>query len=330
MLPSSLTTFPTPMSELSTPRTHTTGQFEAVRGVINAPETSSDQLLAIRAKLAQETEQVNNRLRGRLITPDQAREILGPDLFLGADTLKKTRGIKLPKEVLNQIPLNLTEQDALECKRLNHRVSLHSDKLADGQPLTMLSLNDDVKQRNKGKLLYNTDWYKQESLAASAGTLEYRETSSDVVQGTLGQDYLDSTDSLIRYLKTERYKGRPLPAEYEDAIKEYEEKRSDLAQMNKNWDKPHASGQKNWYVAAEIFANLQITQLTRPTPNSIVQDIAMKPMLQSTYTWTSASLSGGGLVGVGNADSRGALVSGWGPDDRRGYLGASFSRSLSK
>lgn len=317
--------------EISVPRRTPSGLIEALSAHALAETTSPEDAKKIKQGIGQISSGIDTRLRGRLINADQAREILGLDLFLGADVLEKTRGIKLPKEVLDQIPLNLTEQDALECKRLNHRVSLHSDKLADGQPLTMLSLNDDVKQTNKkGKLLHNTDWYKQESFAASAGTLEYRETSSDVVQDTLGQDYLDSTDSLIRYLKTERYKGHPLPTEYEDAIKEYEEKRSDLAQMNKNWDKPHASGQKNWYVAAEIFANLQITQLTRPTPNSIVQDIAMKPMLQSTYTWTSARDSDGFLVRVGSADYDGARVEGLLPNYQFGSLGSSFSRSLSR
>lgn len=318
------------MADITIPRTHTTGEFKTIGDTIDDPKTDQDQLLTIRDKLAQETARINIRLRGRLINADQAREILGPDLFLGADVLEKTRGIKLPKEMLDQIPLNLTEQDALECKRLNHRVSLHSDKLADGQPLTMLSLNGDVKTRNSSKLLYDTDWYKQELFATIAGTLEYRETSSDVVPGTLGQDYLQSADTLITYLKTERYKGRPLPAEYEAAIKEYEQKRPGLAQLIKNWDKSHASGQKNWYIAAEIFAKLQITQLIRPTPNSIVQDIALKPMLQANRTWTSAQSSAGDLVFVGDAGSRGADVRGWYPICQRGDLGASFSRSLSQ
>ncbi len=318
------------MSDIPTPRTHTTGQFEAVRAVTDAPETSDEQLLAIRAKLATETTRINDLLRGRLINADQAREILGPDLFLGADVLERTRGIKLPKEVLDQIPLNLTEQDALECKRLNHRVSLHSAKLAGGQPLTMLSLNDDVKQRNKSKLLYSTDWYSQESLATSAGTLEYRETSSDVIPGTLGQDYLESTDTLIAYLKNERYKNRPLPAHYEEAIKTYEAKKPELAQLLKNWNDKHSSGRKNWHVAAEIFAGLSLTKHFRPTPNSITQDIAMQPMLQSKYTWTSARGSAGYLVHVGDAGSYGASVYSRAPGYRDVGLGSSLSRSLSR
>lgn len=316
--------------EISVPRRTPSGLIEALSAHALAETTSPEDAKKIKQGIGQISSGIDTRLRGRLINADQAREILGPDLFFGAEVLKATHGIKLSKKILDRIPLNLTEQDALECKRLNHRVSLHSDKLADGQPLTMLSLNDDVKEIHTNNLLHNTDQYRQESFATSTGILEYRETSSDVVPGTLGQDYLQSTDTFITYLKTERYKGRPLPTEYEDAIKEYEEKRSDLAQMNKDWNKPHASGQKNWYVAAEIFANLQITQLTRPTPNSIVQDIAMKPMLQSTYTWTLARYSDGFLVRVGSADPDGARVDGFLSNYQFGSFGASFSRSLSK
>ncbi len=315
--------------EISVPRTTPSGLFEALSAHALAETTPHDEVVKLRGNIAKLSGDVNTRLRGRLISAEQAQEILGPDLFFGADALKQTRGITIPKEILDQIPLNLTEQDALECKRLNHRVSLHSDKLADG-PLTMLSLNDDVANRNSRKLLDNTSWYSQESFATSAGTLEYRETSSNVVPGTLGQDYLPSADTLIAYVKTERFKDRPLPAEYEDAIKEYEQKRPELAMLIKNWDKTHASGQKNWYVAAEIFAKLQITQLTRPTPNSITQDIAMKPMLQSTRTWTSARDSDGGLVYVGDAGSYGASVYSRAPGYRDVGLGSSLSRSLSR
>lgn len=40
--------------------------------------------------------------------------------------------------------------------------------------------------------------------------------------------------------------------------------------------------------------------------------------------------SDGNLVNVGKADAGGANVNGWKPDNRNGYLGVSFSRSLAQ
>lgn len=330
---------PVPPVEISTPRTGVTGQFEVIRTTTTAPETNRTQLLAIRERLAQESEHVNARLRGLPVTLDQAREILGPKLFLGSDSANKLYGTQLTPEIVAQIPFNLTEGELKNALRLKTPISLHVKEFGHGEsakPSTMLNLNDHVATTQSRNALYDTDWCQNEDFAKNAADkLEWRQTTPDVVPGTLGKDFLERTDLQIRYLREEFYKGLPLPAAYEKAIQEWNTERPNIEPLVQDLNGDHASGQKNWYVAAEMLEKLQIIQLLRPTPASIMQDITnMKSvglnMLGGAYTDTSVRGSGGSFVGVGRADTFGARVFRYGPRSRNDALGSSLSRSLSE
>lgn len=325
--------------EISTPRTGVTGQFEAIRTTTTAPETNTTQLLAIRERLAQESEHVNARLRGIPVTLEQAAQILGPKLFLDHTSTNKLYGTRLTPEIVAQIPFSLTEGEANNALRLKTPVSLHVKEFSHGEsakPSTMLNLNDHVADTQRREALCDTSWYKNEDFAENAADkLEWRQTTPDVVPGTLGKDFLERTDLQIRYLREEFYKGLPLPATYEKAIQEWNTERPNIEPLVQNWNGDHASGQKNWYVAAEMLEKLQIVQLLRPTPTSIMQDIAnMKSvgvnMLEGSYTDTSVRSSVGSFVRVGLADSGGVIVYSDGPFRRYDDLGSSISRSLSE
>lgn len=320
--------------------TGTTGQFEAIRGNIATADNAN--LEVIRKRLMEMTGEVNTKLRGRVITPTQAGEILGPNRFFGADTVKKNYGVDISEEELAQIPFNLTEAEAVNAKRLDHMVSLHSNRLGNGKPLNMLTLNEYIAKKEKRKLLFSTDWYQKEEFGNAADELEWRETSIKSVPGTADQNYLTQLELLIVYLRNEVYKGLPLPAHYEEAIQEFEQRKPELQRMIQSWNQQHPSvrlpnGQPapNWYVAAEIFANLKINRDIRPTPVSALQDNEIiRPsgvnMLENIYTWTEARASVGDLVCVGRAVSVGSGVSSWYPADHDTGLHALFSRSLSK
>ena len=320
--------------------TSTTGQFEAIREVTETADPTT--LEEIRVRLSEMTSQVNTKLRGRVITPDQAGEILGPDRFFGADAVKRNYGVDISEEELARIPFNLTEAEANNAKRLGHMISLHSDKLGNGEPLNMLMLNEYVAKTKKRKLLFSTDWYKEEAFGNETDKLEWRETSVKPVSNTADQNYLTQLELLIAYLRNEVYKDLPLPAHYEEAIREFEQRKSELQKLIANWGQPHPTirlpnGQPapNWYVAAEIFESLKINQDIRPTPVSALQDVTTVRssgvnMLENELTGTSARGSGGRLVDFGGAASDGAHVRSWHPGHRGVDLRALFSRSLSK
>ncbi len=328
------------MSDISTPRTHTTGQFEAVRVVTDAPETNSEQLLAIRAKLAQEINHVNTRLRGRLITPEQTREIFeGTNLFRGTDEANQLYGTRLTPEIVAQVPFTLSEGEVSNALRLRTPISLHVKEFGHGKSArtsTMLNLNDHVATTQDCKALYDTSWYREEDFAKNAADkLEWRQTTPGVVPGTLGKDFLGRTDLSIKYLREEFFKGSTLPVHFVQAIEEWNTERPKIQPLVQNWNGDHPSGRKNWYVATEMLEKLQIVQLLRPTPASIMQDIinakvAGIAMLKNTYTDTSVRLSRGGFVDVGDADSDGAGVLSRHPDGGGDGLGSSLSRSLSE
>lgn len=326
------------MSDISAPRTHTTGQFEAIRTVIDSSVTTPEQLLAIRARLAQETENVNARLRGRLITPEQAQEILGSELFFGADSANKLYGTNLTSEIVSQVPFKFSEAEAQNALRLGTPISLHV-------PLTMLNLNAHVATAQNRKALSDPRRYAKEGFAKNdADKLEWRQTTPNQIPKTFGKDFFDRTDLQIEFLREEIFKGLPLPAHFERAIQEWSTERPKIAplvqslNLNQNHETaklPNGQPAPNWYVAGEMLEKLQIVQLLRPTPTSILQDITNQKsvgvnMFENSYTDTSVRDSDGLFVLVcgagGSADVRSCFPFGAGGNS----FGSSLSRSLAE
>lgn len=305
-------------ASISTPHTRTTEQFEAIRTVTTAPETEEKELLAIRDRLAQEMEAVNARLRGRLITPEQAREIIGDELFFGVDSANKLYGTSLTPEAIANLPFNLTEAQVENAARLGHTIALHV-------PVSMLNI-----QRSLAQTVYKNDPF-----ANTPDVLEWREASVKLIPGTLSKDYLQQTELLIQYIKERMYKGKPLPAQYEEAVKEFEEQKSQIQALMRIWRMRNLSGESNWRVALNMFAKLKITKLIRPTPISRLQDIknltSVDPYIlpQGIGTWTSSQTIYGYPICI---DNNGCISAGEGiscPPSRYANYGASFSRSLS-
>ncbi len=279
----------------------------------------------------------------RLITPDETREIMGAGRFFGAGEVKRIYGATITPEELAQIPFILTETEALNAKRLGHMITLHTDTLDNGQPLNMLTLNNHAAKQDGRKLLFNTDWYRQgQPFAQTSDQKQWRETSMQPVPNTNYKNYLLQTDLIVKYFTEEVSKGVPLRPAYRQAKAEYEEKRPEIEKLLQRPDEGHLTARlpdgqpaPNWYVAGEMLESLAVTRLFRPTPVSISQDTntlqaSGQEILQNAYTWTSGRSSYGRLVGFGNADSHGARVGSWDPDDRVGVLLAVFSRGLSE
>jgi len=294
--------------------------FEQYRELTPQEET------ALGSAESKPTKRADTRLAGTIREQlDRAREIFGID-FLGSEAVEAVWGVKLETKDIPPIPFSRTDLE--RAKELDQQLVLRVDKASDGSPLTMKKMNEQIQpkltQGNQGKLLYNTDWYKDEEFY----TTETPETSwalvsKEIVPGSASRNYLEQTEVLVTYLQEEVFRDMVVPPEYQEAIREFEAKKANLALLINS----------DWQEAAKQLSELAITQLTRQTPVEALYDLPTNLLtnndrrLERTYTWTRRRYSGGEFVDVGLADAVGAYVNAYEPDYRIGYLGVSFSRS---
>ncbi|MCX6734231.1 MAG: hypothetical protein NTX63_05505 [Candidatus Peregrinibacteria bacterium] len=259
--------------------------------------------------------------------------------FFGPGFLKSERGIVIPSARIPKI--RMTEAEVVSAIRLGHTISLHSNKLGNEMPSTMLDIREDELQRHGRTILTETPRGHLETFMHSADKLEWRQTSIGVVPGTNGLNYLQQMDVLVSYLKSEVVKGRPLSVPELLAVSEFERRRAELELLLIDWDKDHKAIKSrdgkpmlNWQVAADIMANLTITKLVRPTTVGLLNDIANAqsakiPMLTRDFTATADRYSFGSFVALGPVGDRGACLDCWNPVAAKSNYGAIFSYNRS-
>lgn len=257
-----------------------------------------------------------------LISLSEAREILGKD-FLGPESVKNAFGVELESIP----PIQFTKEDLERAKELNQQLVLYVDKTKDGKPFTGKELFDltNNKTSDGKKLFYDTDWYKNEKFfTKETPRVGWKLASKEIIPGSTSKNYLEQTETIISHLKNEVFKDRELPKEYQEAVDEFESKKSDIAKLINS----------DWKSAADKLGNLQITKLTRESPIESFYRLALNEktnkerLLDNRYTWTLGCYSDGKFVNVGNFDDDGASVRGDAPGSRGDRLGVSFSRSL--
>ena len=256
------------------------------------------------------------------VSLERAIGILGEENVIGPKDLKDVWGyqIDLP------IPPSLTEQDLIKMKEMGHKLVLRYDKDNNGNPLTMREMNKHYSSLG-GKLLYDTDWYKNESFFTSeTSKLGWYEVSTEPIPDTGDKDYFEQTKLIAEYVK-KRFKGQKMPDEYITAITELGALASStvMEELIKN----------DWEESTEQLAKLQINQLFRRSASQIIQDLINRHkkngiccVLESFSDWTSTRSLDGNLVLVGFAGADGADVGKWSPDDGDGAIRAFFSRRL--
>lgn len=259
------------------------------------------------------------------LTPEAAREIMGGD-YLGPEAVEKTFGVKLEAGEIPPIPF--TTAELARAEELGQFLILRVNRAPDNAPLTMEKMNallaDKFKKAKKGKVLYNTDWYNSEEFYRNdTCKSRWALVSKGLVPNSTSKDYLQQTEILTEYVKNQVFAGTALPAEYQTAIAELENKKDQLRQLISN----------DWQKAAIELSKLKINQLTRQDPTEVLYDLLVyfqqnARLLENRYTWTLRLSSVGRLVLVGGFDVDGAGVRGGGPGDASGYLGVSFARSL--
>lgn len=268
---------------------------------------------------------------------ETAIEILSEKEVIGPTDLRNIWGIEFQPEQIPEIPFSKEELE--RAGELDQYLILRvADHTSDGRPFTMQTMNALKEQifadEGGGKLLYSGDgqggvgddcWYKGESFfTEKILQFKWALVSKEVIPDSLDQNYLEQTETIIKYLTEEVFKDQEMPVEYQEAIAEFEAQKAEIQEFMSS----------NWRKAADQLASLKITTLTRQTPVEVLfDDITYflknkEKLLENTYTWTSVQASGGHLVDVGRAASGGAGVYGYGPADRYGPLGVSLSRSL--
>ncbi len=260
----------------------------------------------------------------------EAVEILGQENVFGPSAVENTFGTKL--ETKDIPPILFSKAELERAKEQNQFLVLRIDKAPDGQPLTMKKMGEIMtpkfKKNKKGKVFFDTDWYKNEPFyTEETPVMRWSLVSKEVLPDSTNKNYVEQTEIIVDYLRNTVFSSadrtnQEIPEPYKSAIAEFESKKADLTRrISSDWEK-----------VAEEFEALQISVLTRQTPAEAIYDTLIRfnttnaRHLLSHYAWTRRRSSGGFLVGVGRADADGADVGRWHPEDGDSGWGVVFVR----
>jgi len=282
------------------------GTTEAVKGV-SIPETKLEGPVA---------EQI-----------EAAIEKLGKENVFGPKEVEKTFGVHLAE--VPGIPFSVEELERAE--KMGQMLVLRVDKTAEGKPMSLEAMNVAVMERwqkeGKGALLSTPDGWEnfiKESYKKDVPRSGWALVSKEVLSESLGKNYIEQTDVIIKTLKDKVFKGMEIPEKYAKAMAEFESRKEKLTKLMND----------DWQEAVKQLSTLDITQMTRQTIQETIYDLTMyydtnnKHLLTDKYTWSASVSPGGYLVSLGRCDDRGVHGLGWRPDDRDDDIGVSFSRRL--
>jgi len=250
----------------------------------------------------------------------RAKEIMGQDFF-GPEEVKTAFLDQVDVSEIPSIPF--TSEELEKAKELGQMLILR-------QPLTMKQISESLanKVNDDGKVLYDFKWYKEEKFyTTEAPEASWALVSKEVVPDSPNKNYLQQTQVLIDYLRNEVFKDVEIPAEYADAMNEFESEKAEIAAI------VSSSVESEWRKAAQMLEELKINRLTRRSPAEALYDLVVyfqnngERLLPDTYSWTNRRNSSGSLVYVGYFESDGVVVSGDSPGESDSYFGDSFSRS---
>jgi len=254
----------------------------------------------------------------------EARGIMG-DEFFGPDEIRTAFGYDIDRSLIPEIPFSAKELE--EARRAgNQFLILYMPKTADGKPITMARINEDLtaefEKDGKGNVLYDTDWYKDEEFfKTKAPRPAWKLVTKEVIPGSTSHNYLQQTDDIANYASV-NIDNVNLPAGYWGAVGELTAQHHEIEELMSS----------DWQEAAKRLAALQINQLFRQTPvEALYADMVyfqnkQERLLETMYAWTNTQMSSGDLVLVGSAGTEGVRVGRWGPDDSNGGVGVVLSR----
>ena len=250
-----------------------------------------------------------------ILSPDIAKEIMNANLteeekeagmtdFLGPETISAAFG---PEAVPAEIPPILFSPEELRrARELGQFLILRSNQIPD----------DKLELPNTKQTL------------EKAPTGRWALVTKEIIPDSTDKNYLEQTEQLIKYLREQVFADVEIPAEYQEAISEFEAQKEELRPLAESRE------EEIWEPAAERLANLKISRLTRQSYDEVLYDLELykqindRYLLPNMYTWTSSRPSDGSLVLVGSFASVGVFVSWDRPGASGSDLGAVFSRSF--
>jgi hypothetical protein len=255
----------------------------------------------------------------------EAAEAMRAENFFGPESAAATFGIPLESLEIPPVPFSRAELE--RARELGQFLVFRVSKAADGKPLSMAKMSEVLAPRfareNKGTVLRNTDWCKNDPFFRDEAPADgWALVSREVVPNTASKNFLQQAEELVKYLRNEAFRGRELPQRYLDAIAQFEAAKPSIAPIISS----------DWQKAAQMLEALDITSLTRQSPAEAAYDAMVTfdrtgvRHLPGIYTWTSRRSAGGFLVCVGHFDSAGLDVDRRAPVSAGGGLGAAFAR----
>lgn len=250
-------------------------------------------------------------------------KLFGKD-FIGPNAIENAFGIKVNPTEVPTVPFPPDELQ--RAKDLDQILILRVNRAPDGSPLTMVKMQQMLQGRfdaqSKGKVLFNTDWYKDEDFfRKDAPRVGWALVSKQVLPGTTNKNHLQQTKALAIYLQTEVFPGG-IPQKYQEAIQEFEAQEGQIQGIISS----------KWQEAATKLSQLKLNNFTRQTPVEAIYDLLAyfqttgERLLPDKVTLTNRQTSDRSLVNVGVFDSKGLRVDSWGPGYVLDALGVCLSR----
>ena len=268
------------------------------------------------------------------ISMKEAKEIMGAN-FYGPEEVKAALGVVFPE---SQIPTEIPfSAEILERLKDTHQLILYGGELmgtphsAAGQYICEKFQN---KKNDGTKLLFDTDWYKNEKFFTQERTeLRWKLVSKDLISNSTDKNYLDQTDVLYEHVRAIYGFAdiNKIPKEVIEALEEWD----DLKKNTKKFDElkkfVESSDEAEWKSAADTLEKLKLTQMFRESfiewfyRTALTERATGERLLPNTYSWTKSRASGGFFVSAGDFDDDGGSVNGRRPRDSGSSIGCAFS-----
>ena len=225
------------------------------------------------------------------------------DIF-GPREVAKIGGVMIPK-FTPSIPF--TREDMRIACKLGQYLIFQVSKASDGFPLTMNKIRDSLGNKLEGDTFLKNSRFCEPEYFFSGSTpyAGWKLVSREVIPGSVGKDYVEQTQAIADYLRNEVYDGQELPGEYQKAVDEFEACRENLRELLNDG---------HWRDVTGKCLNLKLNRLFRPTPVEVIYNLMVclivnqERLLEDTYASTRERFSDGGIVVVGEWDTKGIGV----------------------
>ena len=291
----------------------------------NLSDLSVKELTSIKEKYTRLKQELNidgnESKEGAETSYEQAKEIMG-ESFYGIEEINNTFGFDFPSEKIPPIPYN---EDVLEkAKENGEMLVLRVKSDGTGSPMTMQRMNEIMEtilekdsEEEQEKLLYDTDWYKEEDFFKNSSLkTEWRIVGREFIPDSTSKNYIEQTKILRDHLFGLKSLSEEEKTECTDEL---------LEELQKMLDEDY---DKNWQEVAKKLSELLINKNHRRIPAEILYDWILRfknrkeiGILEENYDWSNTLSSDGGLVYLGSAGRDGVRVGSARPGHRYDYLG---------